>query len=243
MDRHIKNGTIVYWLKYSIYGYNIEYGIVLDHWSDKVAVERLVTSNKTTIDGVDIHCVSFPTKPKKLPKNWSYDMKMYESSIELTEQEEEVRHLEFTTENIQKLYDDGFLIPASAEAYWHGHIETVIEKGEWYLKYVYDSKSARFLKNWNEIFLTKEAAQERINEINAENNRVANLSDYDYNVERLDKLLDKCKDIYHMSDDEAEKIRTKIIQLDDFEDLEFRLVYARVQFKNWKKKRWIEVEV
>lgn len=242
--KHIDNGTIIYWLDYSVYGYSIEYGIVFDHWSDKVAVDRLVFRNRTTIDGVDIHDVHFPTKPKKLPKNWSYDMRMYESGLNLTEQEEEVRHLEFTTENIQKLYDDGFLIPASAEPYWHGHIETVVEKGEWYLRYVYDSqKSATLLKDWNEIFLTKEAVQERINEINAENNRVANLSDYDYNVERLDKLLDKCKGIYHMSDDEADKIRTKIMSLDDFEDLEFRLISGGIQFKNWKKKRWIGVEV
>ena len=46
-----------------------------------------------------------------------------------------------------------------------------------------------------------------------------------------------------MSDDEAEKIRTKIMSLNDFEDLELRMISGGIQFKNWKKKRWIGVEI
>lgn len=244
MDRHIENGTIVYWLKYSVNGYQIEYGIVEDHWSDAVSAERIVPRNRTTVDGVDIHDIHFPTKPKKLPKNWSYDMKMYETKNVLSDEDEERYSYAFSINDIKSLYDAGIFVKASEEPYWHGHIETVIEKGEWCLKYVYDDpRSNTVLKNWDEIFLSANDAQKRIDEINAENKRIANLSDYDYNVECLAKVIDSYKSLYHVPDVDIDKIRSKIMELDDFENLEFRLGSGNIQFKNWKKKRWVGVEI
>lgn len=249
-NKELKIDTLVYWIGIGYMGKReVRYGLVNTIWHDGVGVDLLCLVNKDTINGIPIHEISFPTKPKKLPKGWSYDTDLVNRGSEWTDDEKEFikAHSTVTPENIKLLMDKGYMVRRHDEPYYYGHIDTSIDKGEYVIKYCYDSSTAyksstSMFVQWNELYDSYDECIAAIKAIEAENKRISELSDYDYNVEIVDKKLDILKGL-GWDDESCEKVRNNLIDMKDFENFEFRISCGALQFKHWKNKRWMSVDV
>lgn len=238
MDKtHLEQGTIVYWL--TPY-YKIEFGVVEETWHDGVDINLLCPPNKTLINGEPIHNISFPTTYRKLPKGWSYDMKLFESSSEWTKEDNDFFIPLFnnpTNNNIELLIDKGWLVKRKDE-WLRGHVDVQIEKGEFRLVFKHRNEPQGAFKSFKDLYLTYDEALQTKEELFAEFQRVANLSDYEYNLEKLDQVAGIWAKLYSIPEDRLEKEKDMIKSLKNFDNLEFRIANEQLQFKEWNKKRW-----
>lgn len=240
----IDKDTIVYWITNTVNGWQISFGIVDEIFPGGVNVARLVPRNRLIIDGIPIHEYKFGEKWYKLPKGWSYDTVLCKLETEPFETKDVKLPCKCLSNEIKELLDKGVLVKACVEPYWQGHVNTKIEHGEYMVIWEYPQwsmKSAYMYLRYNEVFLSYQEAQNKIDEITAENNRVANLTDREYNIEKMEQLLDKLKGLYSYTDEDCNKIRNKLLDMKDFDDLEFRISCSNFQFKHWKKKKWMGV--
>lgn len=246
-NKDIKKDTLLWFVEKSYNEYVKCYGIVNEVWHDGVELDLLCFKNKEVINGTPIHSIAFPTKPVKLPKGWTYKTDLINKTYDYTEDELNFMHNKLSDDVIREGLKNGCIVRRCDEPYYYGHVVSDIDKGMYSLKWEYPTYAPRWQSQtsifiaWKDLFETKDAAEKYIADIVSENERIANLSDHDYNIEILDGLLQKCIAIYHMTKQECEKLKTEIISLSDFDDLEFRLCGGGIQFKNYNKKKWLMV--
>ena len=82
-----------------------------------------------------------------------------------------------------------------------------------------------------------------MNENVSEFTRQANLSDYDWSVEQIDKTLNRWKKFVDASDKEVEQYRDWLLSMDNVEDIETRISNGNIQWKYWKNKKWNYIEL
>lgn len=76
----------------------------------------------------------------------------------------------------------------------------------------------------------------------AELKRQANLSDLEWSIEQIDKVIDRWAITYDISTEEKTKCRERIMCIDKLENVETRVSGGMVQWKYEDKKRWMTVE-
>lgn len=87
-------------------------------------------------------------------------------------------------------------------------------------------------------FPTADEALQAKEKLFVEFQRVANLSDYENNLEKLDQVAEMWAKLYSVPEDRLEKEKDMIKSLKNFDNLEFRIADKQLQFKEWNKKRW-----
>jgi hypothetical protein len=104
-ELRFKEGDIVYWCHHNgNANYEVKFGRVDTQFSDAVVVDYLASKERRLIDGVPIEDFESETRYRKLPKGWSYDMKLFEITYgDSNEEIEMCKNLKLTNpEDIKK---------------------------------------------------------------------------------------------------------------------------------------------
>lgn len=242
-------GSVVYYVKsLTLRGktsYYVDWGVVKEHYPGQTTLQLYEPRDLRTIEGVPIKEFHTPTKWRKLPKDWSCD------SILFTIDTPDVkRSCPKNQEEILKMIQDGVLVEVIENDHAEFHAEVSKTNG-WRIIRSYEYHSAwqssmpknRITMYVTELYSTYDEAQAVINDIHAEWKRQSELSEYEWSVEQIDKVLDKWSGIHHIDAETKNRYRDWILQLDKVENVEIRTVGETVEWRYWKNKKWKTIQL
>lgn len=241
-------GSVVYYID-TINGIQLVYfGLAHEYFHDALYIKLLHMKDNRLINGIPYNEFKTPTRKKKLPKGWTYSTDLFEQTYDDSCYEEFCKIKINDPELILNAYNKGYLI--DAEKYDASWIKSVIEQDGYYLtrEYpsIYNCPESRvepyIFVPYHKVYHTYEEAQKVIDDWNAEQQRRAAQTDYEWNAENLDYELNRFQHMYNKSDEDIQQIRDFILALPDFEDLEFKIFDKVFQFKNCNKKKWKNAE-
>lgn len=244
-EKRFKQGDIVYWCHRRGHEYSVHYGMVDEQFSDAVCIDYLEPREYRRVDGVSINEFESEQRYRKLPKGWSYDTRLFEITYDgFTEYEKEFR-LDITKpETIKEAYIKGYLV--KSDTIFHGVIESEITKDGFRIvkKHPeYAHKITHASVRPDKVYFTYEEAKKEVDDNIAEFHRQAELSDYDWSVEQIDKTLSFWKSLSGASEEEKNQYREWLLGMKNVEDIEVRVFGDNIQWKYWKNKKWNYIEL
>ena len=93
------------------------------------------------------------------------------------------------------------------------------------------------------IYSTWQEAQKIVDDYEKELKRQAELSDYNWSVEQIDKTLDRWHNRNGHSKEECEAIRDFLLKQDNVEDIDVRIISEGFQWKYERNKKWMTIEI
>lgn len=244
-EKRFNQGDIVYWCHQEGHIYSVHYGMIDEQFSDAVCIDYIVPRERRLVDGIPINEFESEQRYRKLPKGWTWNTELFELTYEPLTADEIAFKIDATKpETLKYAYEKGYLVKDST--IFHGQIEDEITKDgfrivkkypQW--KHHIDHTSVRPDK----VYFTYEEAKKEVEDNIAEFNRQANLSDYDWSVEQIDKTLNSWKGLSGASDNEVKQYRNWLLGMSNVEDIEVRLFGGNIQWKYWKNKRWMNIEL
>ena len=241
-------GSVVYYIESVQNTQLVKFGLAHEYFHDALRVKLLHVKDARLINGIPYSEFETPTRKKKLPKGWTYNTVLWEEdcSESLFDKIGGIQLNE--PDKILEAYNKGYLI--DAEKYDDSWIEAVIEQDGYYLKRVYPSlynqpqrrTNPYIFVPYHKVYHTFEEAQKVVDDWKAEQQRKGQLTDFEWNKEALEYELGRFQRMYNKSDEDIQQIKDFILTRPDFEDLDFKIGQGMFQFKNYKRKRWINVE-
>ena len=238
----IQKGDILYYLRRKQNKLEIRFGLVDELRGAEVILVTLMPNVTRKIDDFPTELMHFPTRWKKLPKGWTWDTKLFQETISLPHD-----YYALTSADKDGLKDAvrrGILIPS--EKYDNACYESEIDKTQgWRIIRRYPNT----LGNWVSVFYsdcysTYEEAVEFARGEENELHRQADLSDYDWSVEQIDRILNHFAFCNQLTDLEVKRYRDWILAHDEVENIEIRQIGTeQLQFKYWYQKRWVNIEI
>ncbi len=242
---------IVYFVRYRRGKYvlepHVDFGIISDVYESdrKVYVDYLTMYDCMLINGISIQ--QFDRTPmKKLPKGWTYNAELYTITWDHTKPESKIDKRYPAT--IKRAFDSGVLIRCDESHEYRYKIDAVVTKDGYYVK-----KTPRGLYNdgwrpvgntysFDDVFATFEEAARKVDEINAEFYRQAEMADEEWSMEQITKTVNHWARVYGISDEMQEKYLDEFSSFKNLVDLEVRISLAgNLQWKYWKQKRWKDI--
>lgn len=244
-EKRFNQGDIVYWCHRRGHEYSVQFGMVDEQFSDAVCIDYLNFRERRRVDGVPMQEFQSEQRYRKLPKGWSYDTELFKITYDdLTDEEKKFKFDITKPEIIKEAYDKGYLVKDST--LFHGHIESEITKDGFRIVKKYpswehhiDHTSVRPDK----VYFTYEEAKKEMDSHVAEFHRQAELSDYDWSVEQIDKTLNIWKGISSSSEEEKNQYREWLLGMKNVKDIEVRIFGGNLQWKYWKNKKWNYIEL
>ena len=239
-------GSIVYYVTHK---YDVSFGIVIAHFAGEVMLQKYDVNSPRIINGIPEKEFETPSRWQKLPKGWTYNTKLLNIEYEKFDYIQGVYHekklIMNNPDNIKKLIDDGILIKVNDKDYcW---FETEIDtKNGWRVIRKYDYRNyhpSTVTVRFDKVYSTYAEAKKIIDDIRAEWKRQAALSDREWSIEQIDKTLNHWQQVYRVSDEQKQKCRDWIMELNDIEDVEIRLSQGYIQWKYLKNKKWSTIEL
>lgn len=245
-EKRFNQGDIVYWCHRRGHEYSVHWGMVAEQFSDAVVIDYLVPRERRRVDGVPIDEFQSEQRYRKLPKGWTYNTKLFELTWDDFTESEKAYKLNISIPvSIKYAYDNGWLVKDSTV--FHGVIEDEITKDGFRIVKKYPRECLHHIDHVSirpdKVYFTYEEAKKEVDENIAEFNRQANLSDYDWSVEQIDKTLGFWKHLSGSTDNEVKQYRDWLLAMDNVEDIEVRLFGGNIQWKYWKNKRWMNIEL
>lgn len=244
-EKRFKQGDIVYWCHQKGHEYSVHYGMVDEQFSNAVVIDYLEFRERRRVNGIPINEFKSEERYKKLPKGWTYSTDLFEITWDdFTEEEKELKSSVANPVSIKEAYDKGLLVKSNT--IFHGVIEAEITKQGYRIvkKYpMYKDHIDHVSVRPDKVYFTYEEAKKEVDDNIAEFNRQANLSDYDWSVEQIDKDLNLWKGMYAIPEKEVQRYRDWLLELDNVEDVETRVYRGNIQWKYWKNKRWNFIEL
>ena len=238
-------GSIVWYIKskpyYAIrYGmYDVAWGIVEENYPGTVILQLYELLDTRRVNGVPIKELKTPSKWHKLPKGWTYNMPLFEITWD-SYPRDPAQYSVSNADDLLAAIKDGVLVKVQDND--DAHIETMIDKENgWRIvrRYPIDEyHPAMITLNCNKVYATYDEAKKVIDDIEAERKRQAELSDYDWSVEQIDKDLNRWAKLYSIPEDIKLKYREWILERDRVEDIETRVAEGEFQWKYDKNSRW-----
>lgn len=244
-EKRFKQGDIVYWCHRRGHEYSVKFGMVDEQFSDAVCIDYLALRERRRVDGIPMQEFQSEQRYRKLPKGWTYNTELFEITYDDMTDEEKKFGWDITKpEVVKEAYEKGYFVKDST--LFHGHIESEITKDGFRIvkkypswEYHIDHTSVRSDK----VYFTYEEAKKEVDDNIAEFHRQAELSDYDWAVEQIDKTLDVWKGISSSSEEEKNKYREWLLGMKNVEDIEVRISGGNLQWKYWKNKKWHYIEL
>lgn len=243
INRNIPVGSLVYYIKKHGIDWTVDFGTIDYHYPGVVTLDLYDLPDMREIDGVPIEEIEFPTRFQKLPKNWSYNTKLFNLTDRKfpPEIESECKKLSLKNpEDIKRAIELGFFVKRQDRRYFK--VEKEIRKGDdWRLNYSYDFKSpclTTTVSTW-EIYQTYEEAEEVINQHTEELKFEASMSDEEWSIYQINRTLDRAI----VSDKQREDYRNFLLSLDNIEEVEVRYCAGMIQWKYWKNKKWQTIQL
>ena len=241
MTKRFNQGDIVYWHRQEGNNHTVEFGIVDEQFSDAVYVDLLELKENCYINGIPLDEFQSETKYKKLPKGWSYDTKLFDMTFDDSIFDGYSRRFVNNPDDIRELYDKGLLVKASTK--FHGKVEAEIDNNGYRIVKKHPMwekpKITHTSIRPDKLYYTYQEALDEVISYNAELERQSNLTDYEWSVEEIDKVLNRCK----LTEDERSKYREWLLSMDKVEDVEVRCCYGLPQWKRDKNKKWTNIEL
>lgn len=242
-EKRFNKGDIVYWCHHEgNANYSVKFGMVDEQFSDAVCIDYLSPCERRVIDGVPLEEFESEEKYHKLPKGWTYNTKLFELSWR--ELPSCLHNLKINIpEDVRAAYEHGFLV--KDETLFWGDIKEEITKEGFRIRKKYPMwkhHACSVSIRPDKVCMTYEEAQAVVDANIAEFKRQAELSDYDWSVEQIDKNLCRWQALYSISDEEKEKCREFILGMKDVENIETRLYGGKIQWKYVKNKKWNNIE-
>lgn len=246
-----KVGDVVYYVTWSQNAKPIKivrFGTVLENYTNSLCVQLYAAYDRRRIDGIPFNEFPDITDFKKLPKKWSYTKELF------TQTEDELPGDAMfdikDPEDIKRVINAGYLIPFQDRDY--RHIDVDIQKGVYRLMkktnnfdnhdfYNPCSRSPYISLDLAEALSTFAEAKAWVDDYYAELKRVCNLTDEEYTKEEIIHVTDRWANIYCIPEDEKRKVVSFLLSRDNLGDIEVRMCNGDVQWKYWKKKRWMSV--
>ena len=241
-EKRFNQGDIVYWCHQHGHEYSVHYGMVDEQFSDAVCIDYLALKENRRVNGIPINEFQSEERYKKLPKGWSYDTRLYEITYDKIEGYSEYRI--DNPEDIKQAYEKGLLVKDNT--IFHGVIDTDITKEGYKIVKKYPQWEHHFSHvsvRPDKVYFTYAEAEKEVDENIAEFQRQANLSEYDWSVEDIDKTLDRYINISGKTDRVREQYRSWLLGMKNVEDIETRIFGGEVQWKYWKNKKWNNIEL
>lgn len=241
----ISIGEVAYYIKNTDtpYKYTVHWGIVEEHYHYEVVLQLYEQRERRLINGIPYNDFPNVTEWKKLPKGWTYSTNLYTFDFEPIETDKHYYLSE--PDDLKRAIADGELVKVREKQ--HTHIDVEIDSKKGY-RLVKKSKPYSYHQDWvskpyMEIYATYEEAWAKIKEIEAEFKRQAELSDYDWSVEQIDKTISRAVAFSIITEDQAKTIRDRLLAMDNVEDIVIRIHNMAIQWRYEKNKRWIAIEL
>ena len=229
-----KNGDVVWYVEY---GTNkIVCGLVNDVTRREIWVEPLYLQTITYINGKPAERYVFPTRWRKLPKGWKYDAVL--ADIKYRHPKSESEYSCSSNESVLKAIEDGVLVRERDMK--DIKLQTEITKDGWritkdILNHTYRPSYVSLLED--KVFESYDSAKKALDNYLAELKRQSELTDEEWLIEQIDKVLRRGIDIGVITEDEAKSYRERLLDL-ELKNLDVRLTSSGVQWKYEKKKNW-----
>lgn len=255
LSRLFHEGEIVYWChNCGGYRYAVHFGMVdIQYDGGGVNVNYLVPRERRRVNEIPIDEFESEQRYKKLPKGWSCDTRLFEVTYDdFTDDEKsfgmnnnEVLSFIDDPEKIKEAYNRGYLV--KKEKIFKGEIQAEITKDGYRIVkgypmwQPYDPYYVTI--HPSQLFDTYEEAKKIVDDNIAEFNRQAELSDYDWAVEQIDKTLDVMRISHRYTEREIQRYREFILDLDRVEDIQTKYCEGGIQWKYIKNTRWKHIEL
>lgn len=132
-EKRFNHGDIVYFVENKGREPSVEFGMVDEQFSDKVCIDYLVPKENRLVNGIKIDDFKNWEKPKKLPKGWTWNTRLFEVTYEEypKEVDNEVSKILLNNKienpkDVKILYEKGYFVKKST--IFSGYIDTEINK-------------------------------------------------------------------------------------------------------------------
>ena len=242
-EKRFKQGDIVYWCHQVGHKYTIGWGMVDEQFSDAVCIDYLHMKESRIVNGIPFNEFENETRYRKLPKGWTYNTELFTLTYDIPKElSSGVLKLD-NSEYLIELYNKGVLVKDSEISL--ENIDADITRDGYRLvkKYPHQSDHAsRISVRPDKLYFTYNEAKEEVAKNIAEFTRQANLSEYDWSVEQIDKSLNWWAAQYNINDKVKKAHRDWLLSMENVENIETR-VFGDIQWKYWKNKKWNNIEL
>lgn len=242
--KEIPIGNVAYYVDRLGPQWKVRFGIVSEHYSREVFLDLLDFIDDRTINGIPAAEFKTPTRWMKLPKGWNYDTRLieYGTNVEMERKFSGIKVDITNPDSILSAYNAGLLVKVSDKDYAHFYDEIDNQKGYRIVrKYEEYHKSYISLDYWM-IYKTYTEAQQIVDKNTKALNQIANLSDYEWAVKEIDRILD-FHYRNHESQEEKMRVREWLLSRDSVEDIEVRSSAGGIEWKFFDRKRWSHIEL
>lgn len=241
MQKRYNTGDIVYWCHQHGHKYEVHFGRVAEQFWDAVCIDYLHGKENRLINGIPFNEFESETRYRKLPKGWDYNTKLFELTTEKNEQSINIKK----PSEIIEAYNKGILVKDIEIS--QAVIEAEVDKNKEYRiikRYPqWQYHVSRVSLRPDRIYLTYEEAQKEVDENILEFYRQANLSEYDWSVEQIDKALNIWAALRGINNETKVKYRDWILSLENVENIETRISSGEIQWKYYNRIRWNNIEI
>lgn len=244
-------GKVVYFVEIRGRKPQVRYGIITaicEKAAEPVIIDFLEIREHRYVKGIPIEEFT-STQWRKIPKEWREDSRLIETGLVYRLHSWEQELLKKCTvdnpEGIKELYDKGILVTKGKIVRWH--IETEINRNNeyrivkkiphWTITYGEDKRTFTTLPE-NKVYLTYKAALEEKKVIEDRWKAEAALSDYEWSVREIDKVL------RFFPETDRGKYREKLLSMENVDDLEIRKRLDKLEYRYFApKSEWRELVV
>ena len=250
-EKRFNRGDIIYFVENKGKEPFVKFGMVDEQFSDKVCIDYLEAKENRLVNGIKIDEFENWEKPKKLPKGWTWNTRLFEITYEERSKEVDNKMAQILLNNridnpkdIKTLYEKGYFVKKST--IFSGTIEAIVDKDGYKLvKYlppyeiVHNGTSIRS----DEVYSTYEEAKSKADEYTAELKRQAALTDAEWSMELIDNEIKKWIHFEDVSESRAKKVYEFFKSFGDkIENVEARFVGQGLQWRYWKNKKWNTID-
>jgi len=232
-------GDVIYFV--DPYTHEMDWGILEETYTDGYWLNLYEPRNIMTINDIPFSDFPFNHTRKKLPKNWAYDTQFYTvGSDPKWEKIFKEETFNYQPETLKHLIDIGVFVQPSSQP--HGHIDTDVTKdgytirlkSEYGDRYRPDSAVVQD----RDAYATAEEAKQAVQAYKDELIRQANLSDYEWAVEQIDKALAR---LTWKDEEYKTSAREFLLKQKNVEDIVVRLHAEGIEWKYDRNKKWLYV--
>lgn len=244
-DTRFQIGEIVYFVRAN--QRTIDWGVCQDYYCDGYGLSLYEIPDFRTVCGVPIQKFEFNQPRRKLPKGWAWntDLCMVQSDVPpaISQKYQEI-HIDHPDELLAAIHT-GLLVKPSSQSKTCS-VEADITKDGYTIvcKYPRDVISRPDFKcvRSDRCYKTYVEAQAVVAAYEAELFRQSQLSDRDWSIEQIERVLERWKAIYGVSEEVVAKTMAWLLAQDHLEDLEVRIFGGCLQFKRDRHMRWTALE-
>lgn len=224
-----------------------DWGVVDDIYSDGYAIALYELVDCRYVNSVPVAEYNFGQDYKKLPKGWNYDMDLINLSWDNHKDLQEIKVDFKDIDSIKDAIDKGLYVrPSSQDKAGYPDVDIVKDGYRIVWKHdLYSSDPTKRKKpdyaivNWRDMYSSYEEAIAKVDAYNAELKRQAELSDYDWSLEQIDKALSGA---FCIDDEDKKKIKQWLIDNTKIEDVAIRTLSGIPEWKYEGNKRWKQLD-